>query len=138
MTTDELREAFEEAVYTQAFVGSIQVVQTGPGESRLLADCPTKAEMCRRDEGGHYADPTVDSAWWAWQKATEAERARREGFESDCDRECTRLVYKGQLAHPVEHSPFCARSRRKPTEQERLAEAKAKHEDAMLERRRGL
>ena len=27
---------------------------------------------------------------------------------------------------------------RKPTEQERLAEAKAKHEDAMLERRRGL
>ena len=29
-------------------------------------------------------------------------------------------------------------SRREPTEQERFAEAKAKHEDAMLERRRGL
>lgn len=75
--SDDLREAFEDAVYQQAFVGSIQVVQTGPGESRLLADCPTKAEMCRRHEGGHYVDPTVDSAWWAWQQAHAAAQVKR-------------------------------------------------------------
>lgn len=67
--SDDLREAFEDAVYQQAFVSSIRVVQAQPGESRLLSDCPTKAEVCRRGEDGHYVVPTVDSAWWAWQQA---------------------------------------------------------------------
>lgn len=75
--SDAMREAFEAAVYQQSFVGSIQVVQTGPGETRLLADSPTKAELCRRDEGGHYVDETVGSAWWAWQQATAAEQTKR-------------------------------------------------------------
>lgn len=28
-------------------------------------------------------------------------------FHADCDRECSQVVYKGQMRLPVKHSSFC-------------------------------
>jgi hypothetical protein len=33
--------------------------------------------------------------------------AEREGFRSDCDRECSVLTFKAGYGHPVRHSKFC-------------------------------
>jgi len=66
-----IREHFEERIFNYRFIQSIGAAT--PDEQRgvgmplgVSRGCPSKAEFCRKDEGGNYLEPFVAGAWWAY------------------------------------------------------------------------
>lgn len=66
---DVMREAFEEAVFLQYFMSTIQRTGMGGPCELMPVGCKTKERFVARSETGEYVELTLNAAWWAWQKA---------------------------------------------------------------------
>lgn len=66
----EMRAFFEERLFNQMFIPSVQKVGTGCMTFKPVG-CPPMAEAMARREDGLYVDDSVNAAWWAWQAALE-------------------------------------------------------------------
>lgn len=71
MNEEKEREVFEERVFSQYFISTIQ---KNPDPRPRIAgcldlipvNCKTKEEFIKRNEDGYYVEPTLNAAWWAW------------------------------------------------------------------------
>ncbi len=63
-----VRHDFEDAAFNAYFISNVTTSDRGLG---LRSDIKSAAEFLKQDEKGYYLEPTLDSAWWAWQKAHE-------------------------------------------------------------------
>jgi hypothetical protein len=67
---EHTRKAFEDAVFNRRFRASITRNPNPPkgfgGLDFISTDCPTQAELCRRDADGDYEDEAVSAMWWGW------------------------------------------------------------------------
>lgn len=68
------RAAFEETVFAQRFLSSIQPVKPGSFGAvgmplGMPVGCPDKKTFLRRGlvTPRAYVDPIIDAMWWAWQ-----------------------------------------------------------------------
>ena len=68
------REQFEEAAFAQYFLSTIKRNNNVPqprisGALDFVSDTKlTQAEFGARNEDGSYKEPTLNPAWWAWQR----------------------------------------------------------------------
>jgi hypothetical protein len=70
---EHTRKAFEDAVFNRRFRASIGRNPNPPkgfgGLDFISTDCPTQAELCKRDAEGDYEDEAVSAMWWGWRAA---------------------------------------------------------------------
>jgi hypothetical protein len=70
------RELFEDLVFNRRFIASIGRNPNPPkgfgGFDFISVDCPTKAQLCAKDENGDYVDEVISAMWWGWQQAVTA------------------------------------------------------------------
>ncbi|CDN87363.1 hypothetical protein BN948_01785 [Hydrogenophaga intermedia] len=84
--TDLDREEFEQRVFKRRFIASITRNPNPPPGTGALdfisVDCPTKAELCARDDKDDYVDPAVSAMWWGWRESRAA-RATQPPVQAD-------------------------------------------------------
>lgn len=65
------RKRFEEKVFAQRFLQSVQRVNDGQFGLQPV-DCPMKAEFVAKDADGNYLEGSLNPAWWAWNAALDS------------------------------------------------------------------